>query len=164
MNWHDVLAVDFWVRFGVAAACGGVLGLERQLKGKPAGIRTSMLVCVGTMMFVHLGVELGGPQTDPTRVLGQVVAGIGFLGAGVILNQQGSIQGMTSASVIWLLAAVGAAVGLDRPAAAIAMAGGAFGVLVGVSALERAFAVLRRGVHSFGGAASEDAGNGARQE
>lgn len=163
MNWHDVLAADFWIRFTVAGACGSMLGLERQLRGKPAGIRTSMLVCVGTMMFVRLGVELAGPQTDPTRVLGQVVTGIGFLGAGVILTRDGAIRGMTSASVIWLLAAVGAAVGLDRPAAAIAMSLGALGVLLGVSVLERAFSALRRGVHALGIAGErEDPGN--RQE
>jgi putative Mg2+ transporter-C (MgtC) family protein len=115
------------------------------------------------MMFVRLGVELGGPQTDPTRVLGQVVTGIGFLGAGVILTRDGAIRGMTSASVIWLLAAVGAAVGLDRPAAAIAMSLGALGVLVGVSVLERVFVALRSGVHTLG-IAGEPEDPGARQE
>jgi putative Mg2+ transporter-C (MgtC) family protein len=111
-----------WTRVGVALLCGGIVGLERQLRDKPAGIRTSSLICLGTALFVYLGVGMSGGQGDPARVLGQVVAGIGFLGAGVIMTRNGLLTGVTSAAVIWLLAAVGSAIGLGRYGAALAMA------------------------------------------
>ena len=76
----------FWLRLGTAILCGGIIGLERQLRGKAAGIRTSILICLGTELFVTLGASFGGDRVDPTRVLGQVVTGIGFLGGGVILE------------------------------------------------------------------------------
>jgi putative Mg2+ transporter-C (MgtC) family protein len=139
--------------------CGGIVGLERQLRGKPAGIRTSSLICLGTALFVYLGVGMTGGQGDPARVLGQVVAGIGFLGAGVIMTRNGLLTGVTSAAVIWLLAAVGSAIGLGRYGAALAMAVVSVAVLVGVEQLEHGFAALRRGVHSgVEGVDSEDGG------
>src|SRR5690349_2283794 len=101
--WDSAL----WTRVGMALLCGGIVGLERQLRGKPAGMRTSSLICLGTAMFVYMGVELTGAEGDPSRVLGQVVTGIGFLGAGVIMTRNGLLTGVTSAAVIWLLAAVG---------------------------------------------------------
>jgi putative Mg2+ transporter-C (MgtC) family protein len=79
----------FWSPLGVAILCGTLIGLERQLRGKAVGIRTSILICVATEMFVRLGAILGGEHTDPTRILGQVVTGVGFLGAGVILAREG---------------------------------------------------------------------------
>jgi putative Mg2+ transporter-C (MgtC) family protein len=139
---------SFWVRVGIAVFCGGVVGFERQFRGKPAGIRTSILVCVGTMVFVRLGVELEGKSADPTRVLAQVVTGVGFLGAGVILTRGGLVQGVTSAAVIWMLAAIGSAIGVDRYASAIALSVVTVCVLLGVQALEKGFRALRRGVHA----------------
>ena len=79
-----------------------------------------MLICLSTQVFVRLGVTLGGAGTDPSRVLGQVVTGVGFLGAGVILARGGAITGVTSAAVVWVLAAIGSTVGLGRPAEALA--------------------------------------------
>ena len=144
---------QLWSRVGMALLCGGLVGLERQLRGKPAGMRTSSLICLGTAMFVYMSQTLGG-EVDPSRVLGQVVTGIGFLGAGVIMTRNGLLTGVTSAAVVWLLAAVGAAIGLGRFGAALVMAIVCVAVLVGVELLERAFGALRRGVH---GASSEDA-------
>ena len=80
MDYFDPLGRHFWTVVGVAIACGGIVGLERQFRGKPAGVRTSILVCLGTSVFIHLGTAVSGPGTDPTRVLGQLVTGIGFLG------------------------------------------------------------------------------------
>ena len=139
---------DFWIRVGIAILCAGMVGIERQVRGKPAGIRTSMLVCVGTMVFVRLGAELQVEHADPTRVIGQVVTGIGFLGGGVILTQGGLVQGVTSAAVIWMLAAIGSLIGLDRYAGAIALSVVTLGVLLGVQALEKGFRAFRRGVHA----------------
>jgi putative Mg2+ transporter-C (MgtC) family protein len=150
MTWLAPLDGPFWLRIAVAVLCGGLIGLERQLRGKPAGIRTSMLVCLGTALFVRLGIEMqvAGPGVDPTRVLGQVVTGIGFLGAGVILTREGIVIGVTSAAVIWMLAGIGAAIGLDRHAEAVAITLVVVLVLVGVQLLEHAFRALRRGVHA----------------
>src|SRR5688500_4008597 len=89
---------EFWVPVLAAIACGGIIGLERQLRGKPAGIRTCTLICLGTHFFVLLGSTFASEDADPTRVLAQVVSGIGFLGAGVILTREGLLVGVTSAA------------------------------------------------------------------
>ncbi len=148
MDWGEPLSAPFWIRLGVALGCGGAIGFERQLRGKPAGMRTSMLVCLGTLVYVRLGVSLDVGHADPTRVLGQVVTGIGFLGAGVILTRGGQVLGITSAAVMWVLAAIGGAVALDHVGAAIATTLTTVGILVGLNALERGFTALRRGVHA----------------
>jgi putative Mg2+ transporter-C (MgtC) family protein len=96
----------------VALACGGFIGLERETRGKPAGIKTAMLICFGSAAFVQSGAHLLSPQVDATRVLGQVITGIGFLGAGAIITQQGQVRGLTTAATIWVTAAVGVALGL----------------------------------------------------
>src|SRR5215212_10903261 len=103
----DPQTSEFWLRLGTSVVCGGIVGLERQLRGKAAGIRTSILICLGTAVFVGLGASFSGERVDPTRVLGQVVSGIGFLGGGVILAREGAVVGVTSAAVIWVLAALG---------------------------------------------------------
>ena len=146
-----------WSRVGMAIVCGGLVGLERQLRGKPAGMRTSSLICLGTAMFVYLSQTLAGDRLDPSRVLGQVVTGIGFLGAGVIMTRNGLLTGVTSASVVWVLAAIGASIGLGRFGAGVALSLVSIAVLVGAELLERAFGALRRGVH---GSASPDAEDG----
>lgn len=138
----------FWVRVGAAALCGALLGLERQLRGKPAGIRTSILICLGTEVFVSIGASFGSETADPTRVLGQVVSGVGFLGGGVILTHQGLVLGLTSAAVIWMLAAIGATIGLGYVLPAITFAAVAALILVGVERLEGTYRSLRRGVHA----------------
>ena len=143
----DPFSLEYWMRTLVAVLCGALIGLERQLRGKPAGIRTSALVCLGTMTFVYLGSHIGRDVADPTRVLGQVVTGVGFLGAGVILTRGGLVTGVTSAAVVWVLAAIGAAIGLNQWSGAVALTFTAVGVLVGVEQLERSFLRLRQGVH-----------------
>jgi len=140
-------SLAFWVRIGVTILCGGIIGMERQLRGKPAGIRTCTLICFGTYIFVALAAALDTRTLDPSRVLGQVVTGIGFIGAGVIMSKEGLVKGVTSAAVIWVLAGIGAAIGLDRLELAIAFTAVTVGVLVGVEFFERTFLKLRRGVH-----------------
>ncbi len=148
MGLAELWDVELWMRVGMALLCGGIVGLERQLRGKPAGMRTSSLICMGTMMFVYLGIGFTGHDADPTRVLGQVVTGIGFLGAGVIMTRDGLVVGVTSAAVVWVLAAVGSAIGVGRFGAATAISVVTVSVLVGVERLEHAFSSLRRGVHA----------------
>jgi len=136
-----------WQALAIALLCGSIVGLERQLAGKPAGIRTSCLICLGTYLFVVAGTGFGDAGADPGRVVGQVVTGVGFLGAGVMLARDGMILGVTSAAVIWVLAAIGVQVGLGHHGAAVVMALVTVGVLVGVNLLERTFLSLQRGVH-----------------
>jgi putative Mg2+ transporter-C (MgtC) family protein len=156
MGWDEVLSAPFWIRLAVALACGGAVGFERQLRGKPAGMRTSMLVVLGTVLYVRLGATLSGEHVDPSRVLGQVVTGIGFLGAGVILTRGGQVLGITSAAVMWVLAAIGGAIALDRMGAAVATTITMVLVLVGLNQIERAFGSMRRGVHGEDTAETEN--------
>lgn len=135
----------FWRHVGTAVFCGGLIGVERQLRGKAAGIRTSILICLGTSLFVSLGASLSPDQADPSRVLAQVVSGIGFLGGGVILAREGLITGVTSAAVIWMLAALGALIGLGHLRATIVLTLVTLAILIGVELLEAAFRRLRRG-------------------
>ena len=85
----DDVLMPFLVRCGAAALCGAIVGLERELKRKPAGLRTNILICVGPAMYMTVGLLILkdlGPVTDPTRIASQVVTGIGFLGAGSLLK------------------------------------------------------------------------------
>lgn len=147
MELIDSVDRPFWIVIGVAILCGSIVGLERQLRGKPAGVRTSILVCLATAVFVHLGSSIVAPGADPTRVLGQVATGIGFLGAGVMFSRQGVVTGVTTAAVIWLMAAIGATIGLGRNAVAIALSIVTVVILVGVELLESSVQWLTRGVH-----------------
>jgi putative Mg2+ transporter-C (MgtC) family protein len=101
-------------QLGLAVLLGGAIGLERELAGKPAGLRTNILICVGAMLFTLMSVELAfeGPgHGDPTRVAAQIATGVGFIGAGTILHARGAVTGLTSAATIWVVAAIGMAVG-----------------------------------------------------
>jgi len=147
MDYFDPLSLPFWTVVGVAIVCGGIVGLERQVRGKPAGVRTSILVCLGTAVFIHLGAALSGTEGDPARVLGQLVTGVGFLGAGVMFSREGAVIGVTTAAVIWILAAIGAAIGLERYGGALALAVVTVVVLLGVELLESSAKWLTRGVH-----------------
>lgn len=93
----------------VSIGCGLVIGLERESRGKAAGARTLVLICLGSAMFAHISVDMSGIIGDPSRIAAQIVSGIGFLGAGAILHQKekGFIQGLTTAATIWVTAAIG---------------------------------------------------------
>ena len=141
----DIELRSFWLRVGTAVLCGAAIGLERQLRGKAAGVRTCILVCLGTEVFVALGASFPISHTDPSRVLGQLITGIGFLGAGVILARDGRVLGVTSAAVIWMLAALGAAAGLGYIGAALVLTMITLVILIGVEAIETGWSRLRRG-------------------
>jgi putative Mg2+ transporter-C (MgtC) family protein len=147
MEFASPQSAGFWLPIAVAIVCGSIIGTERQLRGKPAGVRTSILICLGTEMFVRLGVAFAGEHSDSTRVLGQITTGVGFLGAGVILAREGVVLGVTTAAVIWVLAAIGAAIGFGAYAAALSYAVAVVGILLGVEFLERSARSLQRGVH-----------------
>src|SRR5947199_7949056 len=85
-------------RLVVAAVLGGVIGLERQLRHKPAGLRTNMFICFGAAMFTILSRQLAGVESDSARIAAQIIPGIGFIGAGSILHARGAVTGLTTAS------------------------------------------------------------------
>ena len=100
------------VRLVIAAILGGLIGLERELRHKPAGLRTNMFICFGAAMFTVLSDQLAGAHGgDHTRVAAQIIPGIGFIGAGAILHERGSVTGLTTAATIFVTASVGMAVG-----------------------------------------------------
>jgi len=138
-----MLDSSFAIQLAAAVLCGGIVGVERQLRGKAIGIRTGILICLATQVFVRLGITLDDSDVDPTRVIGQVVTGVGFLGAGVILARGGAITGVTSAAVVWMLAAIGSTIGVGRPLEGLVLSLLVVGVLIGVRLLESAFKRLR---------------------
>jgi len=142
------LSPTYWIGVAIAVVCGGVIGLERQLRGKPAGIRTSALICLGAQTFVQLSMSLAPMGANPALGFGAVITGVGFLGAGVILSREGLVVGVTSASVIWLLASVGALIGTGRFLDGIGVSLVAVCVLTGVEYIEAVYWKLRTGVHA----------------
>lgn len=132
---------------GTALLCGFIVGTERQLAGKPAGIRTSSLICLGAYCFVVIG-SLISENQEVARIVAQIITGIGFIGAGVILAREGSIIGVTSAAVIWVLAGIGILIGFDRYLSAIFLSLITVAILTGVNMMEKVFAVLRRGAYN----------------
>lgn len=109
------------LRLLVAAVLGGLLGYEREQKGKSAGMRTHMLVAIGAALFVMIPQQAGASTPDLTRVLQGLIAGIGFLGAGAIISgtAQEQPRGLTTAAGIWVTAAIGVAAGMGRELTAV---------------------------------------------
>lgn len=108
------MALEFFVlRLFASMFAGSIIGLERQRSNKSAGIRTNTLVAMGACMFVLVSVKLQPLSgTDPSRIISQIITGVGFLGAGVILQHKGSIRGLTTAATVWCSAGLGVLGGL----------------------------------------------------
>jgi putative Mg2+ transporter-C (MgtC) family protein len=124
------------IRLVIAAALGGILGIEREIRDRPAGLRTHILVGTGSCLFAIVSaygfqeIVLGSPsgqaapvRADITRVASQIVVGIGFLGAGTIIRYRGRVSGLTTAAGLWIAAAVGLAVGIGMVVPAIVTVG-----------------------------------------
>ncbi len=107
----ELLRLDLLGAVLLAILLGGAVGLERELHGKPAGLRTNILICVGATLFTQLSMYVAGDNGDPGRIAAQIVTGVGFIGAGTILHARGSVTGLTTAATIWVVAAIGVAVG-----------------------------------------------------
>jgi putative Mg2+ transporter-C (MgtC) family protein len=103
------------MRLVLAAVLGGMIGLERTVHRKPAGIRTNMFICVGAAMFTILSDVIPDPTVgDRTRITANIVQGVGFLGAGAILHGKGNVSGLTTAATIWVVASIGIAAGASH--------------------------------------------------
>lgn len=121
INQTHINKYDILFRLCVAAFFGGLMGWERERADKPVGVRTMLLVSTGAAAFTLLGEQVitttqdsGLVQIDPTRVLSYIITGVGFLGAGAIMQSKETVKGLTTATSIWVAAAVGAAVGLGQ--------------------------------------------------
>jgi putative Mg2+ transporter-C (MgtC) family protein len=144
IGWPEVL-----LRLFVAAALGGAIGLERELRERQAGLRTHLVVSVGAALFTLVSaygfegvLSQGRVVADPTRIAAQIVSGIGFLGAGAIIRQGLSVRGLTTAASLWLVAAIGMASGAGYWAGAIIATAGALLTLGPLRVV--AFRILRR--------------------
>jgi putative Mg2+ transporter-C (MgtC) family protein len=102
---------DLMLRLLLAAGLGAVIGIEREYRQKPAGLRTNMLIAVGAALFTILSIRIGEPAGSVDRIAAQIVTGIGFIGGGAILRSGHTVQGMTTAATIWVNAAIGMTAG-----------------------------------------------------
>lgn len=109
--------MENFLKLIIAAIFGGLIGIERQIGGQYAGFRTQLLVCLGSCLFTIASIHVynaHGAYTDPARIAAQIVVGIGFLGAGAILRHGISIRGLTTAATLWIVSAIGMAVGFGE--------------------------------------------------
>ena len=145
-GWQELFPVitEFLPKALLAIACGGLVGVEREMRRKPAGFRTNILICLGSMLFMWLSIEVANTLTsgghgDPARIAAQVVTGIGFLGAGTIIQSRGYIRGLTSAAMIWVVAVIGMAIGAGMAVVGVISTGLILLVQFGLGLLERRF-------------------------
>ena len=131
----DYTLISYFLRLILACVLGGMIGLERDLHGRNAGIRTNMLVCVGSALFTIVSISAQG--ADPSRIAAQIVCGIGFLGAGAILKDGFNIRGLTTAAYMWFIAAVGISCGLGQWVLSSVGAIGVLGLTISVKCMER---------------------------
>jgi len=133
MVWpDDILSVI------LAVALGTAVGLEREIRGKAAGLRTNVLICLGAAVFTIISKEMAAGTSDSlTRIAAGVVTGVGFLGAGAIIRDRGGVHGLTTAATIWLVASIGMACGAGFYKLAVISALTAILVLIGLAQLER---------------------------
>jgi putative Mg2+ transporter-C (MgtC) family protein len=137
--------LDMLIRLSAAAGLALILGLERELQGKPAGLRSHMLVSIGAAAFIMVGMDImfstaeGDPSAriDPTRIVEGVINGIGFLGAGSIIQSRGNIQGITTGASIWTSGAIGVACGIGNLVLAGLVTGMAIVIMVALGWFER---------------------------
>jgi putative Mg2+ transporter-C (MgtC) family protein len=138
---HD-LTISFVGRLVLAAVLGAAVGLERELQHKPAGLRTNLLICFGSALFTIISYTMAGSFTgDHTRIAAQIIPGIGFIGAGVVLRERGAILGITSASTIFVVASIGMAAGAGMILTAVFGAFLCLGALIFIGSLENRFGI-----------------------
>jgi putative Mg2+ transporter-C (MgtC) family protein len=140
-----VVLPDDLISVLLAVVFGGAIGLEREVSGKAAGLRTNVLICLGAAVFTLISKQMGTQHGDSfTRIAAQVVTGVGFLGAGAIIQDRGGVHGLTTAALIWLVASIGMACGAGFHALAVISTFIAIVVLIGLGQLEKPLAGRRR--------------------
>src|SRR5438132_471694 len=107
----EMFRLELFLQLSLATLFGGAIGLERELGGKPAGLRTNILICIGSVLYTKLSFTMAAGNADPTRIAAQIVTGVGFIGAGTILHARGAVVGLTRAATIWVVAAIGVSLG-----------------------------------------------------
>jgi putative Mg2+ transporter-C (MgtC) family protein len=130
-TWAEIvrnLRLEELYGLAVSILLGGIVGMERELRGKAAGLRTNILICMGATLFTQLSMGFAGAAFPKGQLAAGIVTGVGFLGAGTIMQGKGSITGLNSAATIWLVAAIGTAVGAGE----VYLAGGATLIVVAV--------------------------------
>jgi putative Mg2+ transporter-C (MgtC) family protein len=163
---------EWWVAFeriGAAAVCGAVVGLNRNIHRKPAGLRTHAIVAIGAAVFTLVSLSIAG--SDPSgalRTVQGIVTGIGFLGAGVILHpaERRDVKGLTTAAVIWVAAGLGTACGAGRYVMAIVTTGLVLVVVTVGGRIEQRLdqtGVMRHGRQEVDGVGQEERGQGAKE-
>jgi putative Mg2+ transporter-C (MgtC) family protein len=150
------MRLDLLWRLLLAALLGGVIGLEREISGKAAGLRTNLLICVGSALLMEVSIQTALVanvaneeagyffRADPARIAAQIVSGIGFLGAGTILQARGNVVGLTTAATIWVVAGIGMAVGAHAYVEAVGATALVFFALVILSRVEAAVVQRKR--------------------
>jgi len=142
------LRLDLLVRLVLAVVLGGAIGWEREASSKPAGLRTNILICVGAALFTDLSIRFGGfaiegAVRDPSRIAAQIITGIGFLGAGTIIQARGTVTGLTTAATLWVVAGIGMSVGSGSYVEAVGATMFVLVVLVLLAPMENAIAGRR---------------------
>jgi putative Mg2+ transporter-C (MgtC) family protein len=147
----EIFQIELLGKLVLAIILGGAIGLERELKAKPAGLRTNILICMGAALLTHVSITIGllnGTRVgDPARLAAQIVSGIGFIGAGTIMQGSGMVTGLTSAATIWVVAAIGIAIGAGDYIAAAGTGILVTVVLAWLGRLELTLRRVRRVVH-----------------
>jgi putative Mg2+ transporter-C (MgtC) family protein len=150
MNWQHIgdllrgemasgIVSTSLARLALAALLGGIIGMERELKHRPAGLRTNMFICFGAALFTVLSRALAAEPSDYTRIAAQIIPGIGFIGAGSILHTRGLTTGLTTAATLFVVASVGMATGGGLYATAVFATGIVLVVLFALGHLEETF-------------------------
>lgn len=116
---------------------GAIIGIEREIHHKPAGLRTNILICMGAAVFTLLAQHIGKNTDAESRIIQGVITGVGFLGAGVLMHEQGSVHGLTTAATIWIVTAVGIACGARAYGIAVAAVIPAILILIGLQPYEQ---------------------------
>src|SRR4051812_29784837 len=148
----EILQLDLLGKLLLAIILGGAIGLERELKGKPAGLRTNILICMGAALLTDVSLTIGlqpnGVRVgDPARLAAQIISGVGFLGAGTIMQGSGMVTGLTSAATIWVVAAIGIAIGSGNYIAAAGTGALVTVVLAWLGRVEHKLQRIKRVVH-----------------
>lgn len=141
------LAFPVGVKVVMAIVCGGLIGLERELKHKPAGIKTNILICLGSTLYTIISLLVAQSfvdsnfRGDPARIAAQIVPGIGFIGAGAIMQSRASVLGLTTAATIWIVAAIGMCIGSGYPIVSFVFTMTVLFTLLAIDKLESKFLV-----------------------